>query len=111
MSKYDENKIQEGLRIISQIEPNPESTGRAVDKIRRSLAGEVQPDSNIRMWRIIMKSPITKLAVAAVIVAAVAGIYYFAGEGTQKCCAWEQIADKIRAGKVMCVPPACYDNS
>ena len=100
MSKYDENKIQEGLRIISQVEPNPESTGRAVDKIRRSLAGEVQPDSNIRTWRIIMRSPITKLAVAAVIVAAViAGIYYFAGEGTQKCCAWERIADKIEQAK------------
>ena len=43
-----------------------------------------------------MRSPITKFAVAAVIIIAVAaGIYYFAGEGTQKCCAWTQIADKV----------------
>ena len=43
-----------------------------------------------------MRSPITKLAAAAVIIIAVAaGIYYFAGEGAQKCCAWELIADKV----------------
>ncbi|MGA2092362.1 MAG: hypothetical protein ABSH16_03000 [Sedimentisphaerales bacterium] len=46
--------------------------------------------------RIIMRSPIMKLAAAAVIIIAVlAGIYYFAGEGAQKCCAWTQIADKV----------------
>ena len=43
-----------------------------------------------------MRSPITKLAVAAVIIIAVGlAIHYFAGEGTQKCCAWAQIADKV----------------
>ena len=100
MYKYDENKIQEGLRIISQIEPSSESTGRAVDKARKTLAGEEQLDLNIGIWRKIMRSPITKLAVAAVIIAAViAGIYYFAGEGAQKCCAWGKIADKIQQTK------------
>jgi hypothetical protein len=96
MFKYDENKIQEGLRIISQVEPSSESTSRAVDKVRRTLTGETNIDSNNRMWRIIMRSPITKLAVAAVvIIAAGLAIHYFAGEGTQKCCAWTQIADKV----------------
>jgi outer membrane lipoprotein-sorting protein len=96
MFKYDENKIQEGLRIISQIEPSSESTSRAVDKVRRTLTGETNKDSNNRMWRITMRSPITKLAMAAVvIIAAGLAIHYFAGEGTQKCCAWERIADKV----------------
>jgi outer membrane lipoprotein-sorting protein len=100
MFKYDENKIQEGLRIISQVEPSSESTSRAVDKIRRTLTDETNIDSNNGTWRIIMRSPITKLAVAAVIIAAViVGIYYFAGEGAQKCCAWERIADKIQQTK------------
>jgi outer membrane lipoprotein-sorting protein len=100
MFKYDENKIQEGLRIISQIEPSCESTSRAVDKVRQTLTTETQLVSNTRIWRIIMRSPITKLAVAAIIIAAViAGIYYFAGEGTQKCCAWGKIADKIQQTK------------
>ncbi|MGD0572478.1 MAG: hypothetical protein ABSB11_05605 [Sedimentisphaerales bacterium] len=48
------------------------------------------------IWRIIMRSPITKLAMAAVVIIAVGlAIHYFAGEGTQKCCAWAQIADKV----------------
>ena len=96
MFKYDENKIQEGLRIISQIEPSNHSTSRAVDKIRQTLTGEVQMNSNTKMWRLIMRSPITKFAVAAVvIIAAGLAIHYFAGEGAQKCCAWERIADKV----------------
>jgi hypothetical protein len=43
-----------------------------------------------------MRSPITKLAMAAVvIITAGLAIYYFAGEGAQKCCAWTKIADKV----------------
>ena len=43
-----------------------------------------------------MKSPITKLAVAAlVIVAAGLAIYYFAGGGTRHCCAWDDIVRPI----------------
>jgi outer membrane lipoprotein-sorting protein len=97
MFKYDENKIQEGLRTISQIEPSSQSTGRAVDKIRRTLATEVQIDSNSRIWRIIMNSPITKLAAAAVIIIAVlTGIYVITGKTPAvTCCAWAQIADKV----------------
>jgi hypothetical protein len=97
MFKYDENKIQEGLRIISQIEPTSQSTSRAVDKIRRALTAEVQIDSNTGIWRIIMRSPITKLAAAAVIIIAVlAGIYFITGKPPAvTCCAWAQIADKV----------------
>jgi hypothetical protein len=97
MFKYDENKIQEGLRIISQIEPSSQSTSRAVDKIRRTLAGEVQLDSNTKMWRIIMSSPIMKLAVAAVVIIAVlTGIYFITGKPPAvTCCAWAQIADRV----------------
>jgi hypothetical protein len=97
MFKYDENKIQEGLRIISQIEPTSKSTSRAVDKIRRTLAAEVQIDSNTGIWRIIMRSPITKLAAAAVIIIAVlAGIYFITGKPPAvTCCAWAQIADRV----------------
>lgn len=44
-----------------------------------------------------MKSPITKFAVAAIIIVAVlAGIYFITGRTpTVTCCAWAQIADKV----------------
>ena len=101
MFKYDENKIQEGLRIISQIEPSSQSTSRAVDKIRRTLAGKVQIDANTKMWRIMMNSPITKLAVAAVVIIAVlTGIYFITGKTPSvTCCAWARIADKVEQTK------------
>jgi len=71
-----------------------------MDRIVREQALKLrkanQDNQHANIWRFIMRSPITKLAVAAVIIIAVAaGIYYFAGEGTQKCCAWAQIADKV----------------
>lgn len=61
-------------------------------KLRKSN----QDKQRVNIWRLIMRSTITKFAVAAVvIIAAGLAIYYFAGEGTHKCCAWERIADKV----------------
>jgi len=97
MFKYDENKILEGLRKISQIKPGSRSTGQAVEKIRRTLTAEIQIDSNAGIWRIIMRSPITKLAAAAcVFIAVVAGIYLLTGKTPNvTCCAWAKIGDKV----------------
>jgi outer membrane lipoprotein-sorting protein len=71
-----------------------------MDRIVREQALKLrktnQVKQNLNFWRFIMRSPITKLAMAAaVIIAAGLAIYYFAGEGTQKCCAWTKIADKV----------------
>lgn len=97
MFKYDENKIRDGLRIISQIEPSNHSTSRTVKKIQRILTGEIQPDSIQRIWRIIMRSPITKIAAAIIVIAGVfAGIYFLTGKTPEvTCCAWAKIADKV----------------
>ena len=71
-----------------------------MDRIVREQALKLrktnQDKQNLNFWRFIMRSPITKLAIAAVVlIAAGLAIYYFAGEGTRKCCAWERIADKV----------------
>jgi hypothetical protein len=53
--------------------------------------------TRLSIWRIIMKSPIIKLAAAAVIViAALLGIYFVTGKTPEvTCCAWAQLADKV----------------
>jgi outer membrane lipoprotein-sorting protein len=73
---------------------------QAVQMLKSQATWRTQPLSLLDIGRIIMNSPITKLAMAAVIIiTAGLAIYYFAGEGTQKCCAWERIADRIEQAK------------
>jgi hypothetical protein len=88
-------------KLITELKINPsaELDARVNSSIDDSLAERNQFDSTSHrpgIWRIIMRSPITKLAMAAVvIIAAGLAIHYFAGEGTKKCCAWEKIADNV----------------
>jgi len=68
MSKIDENKIHHRLKILSQIEPSSEATGRAIQQARDTLINEKSRHSaSTRIWRNIFKNPITKFAAAAVL--------------------------------------------
>ncbi len=83
-----------------KINPSAELDARVNSSIDNALVKRKQFDSadyRPGMWRIIMRSPITKLAIAAVIIIAVlAGIYIITGKTpTVTCCAWAQIADKV----------------
>ncbi len=71
MSKIDENEIRRRLKLLSQIEPAPEAARRAIERVRDTLANEEKRRESTRMWRTILKSPITKLAAAAVIIVAI----------------------------------------
>jgi len=69
VSNMNEAEIRRRLEQLAQVEPSAEATQRATDRVRQTL---LQPDarSNARLaslWRTIMKSPLTKLATAAVI--------------------------------------------
>jgi hypothetical protein len=72
-----------------------------MDRIVREQAFQLrktnQNKQHVNIWRLIMRSSITKLAVAAVIVAAViAGFHFFAGGGgTKPCLAWDCVISKI----------------
>ncbi|MGD0552057.1 MAG: hypothetical protein ABSB25_05335 [Sedimentisphaerales bacterium] len=69
---------------------------QAVQMLKSQATRQTRLRSPLDIGKIIMRSPITKLAMAAVvIIAAGLAIHYFAGEGAQKCCAWERIADKV----------------
>ncbi len=73
MSKNDENQIERRLKVLSQIEPSPEAANRAIKRARDTIVNEEksQQSANSRIWRNILKSPITKCAAAAVLLIAV----------------------------------------
>jgi outer membrane lipoprotein-sorting protein len=85
MSKISEEEIRRRLELLSQVQPSEQSADRAVERVRSVLTEHKQAlkTKNISIWRIIMKSPITKLAAAAVIVISVLGVInLFVGTGS-----------------------------
>ncbi len=83
-----------------KINPSAELDARVHNAVDNALAEKTKNQSaqfKPSTWRIIMRSPITKLAVAAVIIIAVlTGIYAITGKApVVTCCAWAQIADKV----------------
>jgi hypothetical protein len=71
-----------------------------MDRIVREQAFQLrktkEEKQHLNFWRFIMKSPITKLAMAAVIIAAaIVGVHYFAGGGTKPCLAWDCVIRSI----------------
>jgi hypothetical protein len=68
MSKIDENQIHRQLKALSQIEPGSEATNRAIQRVRGTLINEKsRQSSGTRIRQKIFKSPIAKLATAAVL--------------------------------------------
>lgn len=72
MSKIDENQIRRHLKTLSQIEPTPEASDRAMERVRAALVGkqENRGSKGTSVWPV-MKRPIAKLAAAAVLLIAV----------------------------------------
>jgi len=82
MSKIDEAEIRRHLVLLSHLLPSAQSTDRAVQRVRRVLTEHKQPAKlkTISLRRIIMKSPIAKIAVAAsVVLVCLAGLYLWTG--------------------------------
>ena len=69
MSKIDDNQIHNRLKILSQIEPSSESTGRAVQRTRKILLNKenARQYAGATIWRNIFMNPIIKFAAAAVL--------------------------------------------
>jgi len=70
MSEIDEKEIKLRFESISQFELSPEVTARDLERVRKMLTEQTsgQRTREQKVWRTIMKSPITKLAAAAVII-------------------------------------------
>jgi len=80
------------------IETNPEMDKTVLDKVLGACEKTVDTESlpERSAWRIIMKSPITKLAVAAVIIVAIMiGISQFGGPIDGASVAWADVIEKL----------------
>ena len=78
MSDIDEQEIKRRFEVISQFEQSSEVAARDVEQVRRRLIRHMsgQQPGEQKIWRIIMKSRITKITAAAVImIAALLAIY------------------------------------
>jgi len=99
MSGIDEKEIERRFEVISKFQISPEVTGNDLERVRETLTEQMnrQQPRQQKIWRIIMKSPMTKLAAAAVIiVAAFIGIYHFAGPIDGSSVAFASMKDVMR---------------
>ncbi len=73
MPKYNENEILQRLKLLSQLKPTSQATKRAIENVRQTLVNEPKREQiqHANIWHVIIKSPATKLAAAAVIIIAV----------------------------------------
>jgi len=97
MSEIDEKEIKRRFETISQFEPSSEVAARDVEQVRKKLAEQMsnQQTREQNIWRIIMKSRITKLAAAAVIIVAVIlGLTITDGPDIASV-AWSEVIEKV----------------
>ena len=70
MSQINEDEIKRRFEAVSQFEISPEVTSRDLERVNKSLTKLIsEPQrSGQNIWRIIMKSKISKLAAAAIVI-------------------------------------------
>jgi hypothetical protein len=73
MAKNEEDKIKRQLEILSQIEPSPEATDRAVKRVRDALLneGSKRQDASTKRYQQVFNNPFVKFVAAAVFLFAV----------------------------------------
>jgi len=97
MSEINEKDIQKRFDEISKYTISPEMTTRDLERVRRILTERAVAPRVMRptIWRMIMKSRITKLSATAVIIIGIfVGVGYFNVDGTS--VAWAQVAQKVQ---------------
>lgn len=85
MPKNNENEILRRLKFLSQLKPSSQATKRAIENVRQTL--EISPKGeqtqHTKIWHVIIKSPISKLAAAAVIIIALGLSIVYLGTSKQ----------------------------
>jgi len=99
MSEINEKEIERRFEVISKFEISPEVTANDLERVRETLTEQMsrQQPRGQKIWRIIMKSPITKLAAAAVIIIAVLlSVRYLGGSIDGSNIAWARVLENTR---------------
>lgn len=71
MSMMNDAELRRRLEELAGVQPSPEATGRAMDRVRRTILETEGRQARRSLGRILMNSKWSKLAVAAVVVVAV----------------------------------------
>jgi hypothetical protein len=97
MSEIDEKEIKRRFEVISHFEQSSEVTARDLEKVRKRLAEQTsgQQPGEQKIWRIIMKSKITKIAAAAVIIVAVILGLTIPGGPEIASVSWAEVIEKV----------------
>lgn len=99
MSEINEKEIERRFENISKFEISPEVTANDLERVRETLTDQMsrQQPGGQKIWRIIMKSRITKYAAAAVIIVAVLiGINQFGGSIGGAGVAWGNVLEYVQ---------------
>lgn len=94
-------KLVKKLRYKAGAETHEKVLGnvlQALDKHQRQKSGVIKPD----IWRMIMNSKMTRLATAAaVIIAALIGVYYFAGPVSVTSTVYAEVAERLQKARTL----------
>jgi hypothetical protein len=95
MSKMNDAELRRRLERLSQVQPSPQATSRAMDRVRQTLTDSNRLQARKSIGRIIMNSKWTKLAAAAVIVVAVLLGFHFIGSPLGSSVTFAQVIQPI----------------
>ncbi len=91
----NEEKITKCLEALARIDSNREQVGRDMERTRQRVLEEMarpqtHPDN---LWRKVMKSNLTKFAIAAIVMIAAAAGFFWMGDGAR--LAWAEVAARV----------------
>jgi outer membrane lipoprotein-sorting protein len=102
MTRIDEQEILRRLELISQIKPSPESTARAMERVRRVLVnmqGKEETSNQIKIvkiWGAITRNRMLRFAAAAVIIIGILfGLHQFGVRLDGTTAAWANVMEQI----------------
>lgn len=98
MPEIDEKEIERRFETISKFELEPEITIRDLKQLKESLTERMskQQARTKKIWRIIMKSSMTKLSAAGIIIAAVITVHQLTGSIDGATRAWAEVVEATK---------------
>lgn len=96
MSKMNDAELQRRLELLASVQPSPEATRRAMDRVRQTILSDENLPARKSLWRIIMESKWSKLAVAAAVILAVVIGLNLTGSRHLGGVAWSQTLQKVQ---------------
>jgi hypothetical protein len=95
MSKMNDAELRRRLELLASVQPSPEATGRAMDRVRRTILETEGQQARKSLGRILMNSKWSKLAVAAAVVIAVLLGLHFLGNPLGSNLSFAQVIQPI----------------